>query len=58
MAWEDVLGCPEARAIPKANSQTVIKFLDKDVFVRHGFPTSIVVDGGSENKGLDNELYA
>ena len=51
VAREDVSGWPEARAIRKANGQTVANFLKEDVFARHGCPTSIIVDGGSENKG-------
>ena len=51
VAREDVSRWPEARVIRKAKAQTVANFLKEDVFVRHGCPTSIVVDGGSENKG-------
>ena len=58
VAREDVSGWPEARAIRKANLQTVAKFLEEDVISRHGCPTSIVVDGGSENKGIVDELCA
>ena len=58
VAREDVSGWPEARAIRKANSQTVAKFLEEDVFVRHGCPTMFVVDGGSENKEFVDELCA
>ena len=56
MAREDVSGWPEARAIRKANSQTVAEFLEEDVFARHGCPTTLIVDGGSQNKGIVNEL--
>ena len=55
VAREDVSGWPEARAIRKANSRTVAELLEEDVFSRHGCPTSIVVDGGSENKGSVDE---
>ena len=51
VAREDVSGWPEARAIRKANPQAVATFLKQDVLARHGCPTSIIVDGGSENKG-------
>ena len=51
MAREDVSGWPQARAIRKANGHAVATFLKEDVLTRHGCPTSIVVDGGSENKG-------
>ena len=58
VAREDVSGWLEARAIRKANSQTVAKFLEEDVFARHSCPTMFVVDGGSENKGFVDELCA
>ena len=51
VAREDVSGWPEAKAIRRANAQTVANFLKEDVFARHGCPTSIIVDGGSEHKG-------
>ena len=51
VAREDVSGWPEARAIRKANTHAVGTFLKEDVLARHGCPTSIIVDGGSENKG-------
>ena len=56
VAREDISGLPEAKAIRKANSQTVAKFLEEEVFARHGCPTMFVVDGGSENKGFVDEL--
>jgi transposase InsO family protein len=56
VAREDVSGWPEARAIQKANSETVAKFLEEDVFSRHGCPLQLVVDGGPENKGIVDEL--
>ena len=58
VAREDVSGWPEAGVICKANSQTVAKFLEEDVFSRHGYPTSIIVDGGAENKGIVEERCA
>ena len=51
VAREDVSGWSEARAIIKANAQTVADFPKDDVFARHGCPTSIIGDGGSENRG-------
>ena len=51
VAREDVSEWPEARAIRKANDLTVTNFLKEDVFARHGCPTSIIVDGRSENTG-------
>jgi transposase InsO family protein len=58
VAREDVSGWPEARAIRKANSETVATFLEEDVFARHGCPKTIVVDGGPENKGMVDEICA
>ena len=58
VAREDMSGWLEARVICKANSQTVAKFLEEDVFSRHRCPTSIIVDGGAENKGIVEELCA
>ena len=49
VAQEDVSGWLEARAIRKANAQTVANFLKEDLFARHGCATSIIIDGGSEN---------
>ena len=51
VAREDVSGCPEAKAIRRANAQTVANFLKENVFARYGCPTSIIVDGGFESKG-------
>ena len=45
-----------ARSTSKANSQNVAEFLEEDVFVRHGCPKTLVVDGGSENKGVVDDL--
>ncbi len=61
VAREDVSGWPEARALRRATAQAVAEFLREDVFARHGCPTTIVVDGGSENKGVVEdvcELYS
>ena len=55
---EDVSGWPKARAIRKANSQTVANFLEEDVFAWHGCPKTIVVDVGPENKGMVDEICA
>ena len=57
VAREDVSGWPEARAIRQANAATVSSFLREEVFYRHGCPTTLVVDGGSENKGLVDDIY-
>ena len=58
VAREDISGWPEARAIRKANSQTVADFLEEDVFAWHGCPKTIVADGGPENKGMVDEICA
>ena len=55
-ARDDLSGWVEGRALMAVNSRNVAKFLYEDVIVRHGCPKKIVVDGGSENKGLAAEL--
>ena len=49
---EDVSGWPEIRALRKATIQAVADFLHEENFARHGCPTTILVDSGSENKAM------
>ena len=51
VARDDLSGWPEARALAKADSVSVAKFLWEDVVCRHGCFGRLVVDGGPENKG-------
>jgi hypothetical protein len=51
VAREDLSGWVEARALAKANSASVAKFIWEDVVCRHGCFGRLVVDGGPENKG-------
>jgi hypothetical protein len=47
---------PEAKALGKCDSASVVKFLEEDVFCRWGFPLKMSVDGGPENKGLVEDI--
>jgi hypothetical protein len=47
---------PEAKALAKCDSESVMKFLIEDVFSRWGLPLRMSVDGGPENKGLVRDL--
>ena len=49
-------GWPEARALRKATTQAVADFLHDEIFARHGCLTIIFVDGGSENKGMVDDV--
>ena len=48
----DLSGYPESRALAKANSESIAKFLWEDVVCRHGCFGRLVIDGGPENKKL------
>ena len=50
VAREDLSGWPEARALSKASSEAIAKFLWEEVVSRHGCFGKLVVDGGPENK--------
>jgi hypothetical protein len=50
VAREDLSGWPEARALSKASSEAIAKFLWEEVVSRHGCFGRLVVDGGPENK--------
>jgi hypothetical protein len=51
VAQEDLSGWVEAKALSKATSAAVAKFLWEDVVCRHGCFGRLVIDGGPENKG-------
>lgn len=51
-------GWVEAIAVTDLNSKQVADFWFRDIFVRFGVPQEIVEDGGSENKGLSDDLKA
>ena len=55
-ARDDLSGWVEARAIDRANSKNVAKFIYEDVICRHGCPLRIVLDGGRENLDLTKDL--
>jgi hypothetical protein len=50
VARDDLSGWVEARALARATSEAVAKFLWEDVVCRHGCFGRLVVDGGPENK--------
>ena len=58
VARDDLSGWPEARALAKANAESVAKFLWEDVICRHGMFGRLVVDGGPENKADVKDLTA
>ena len=55
-ARDDLSGWIEGRAIAKADSASVAKFLYEDVIYRHGYPKSVVIDNGPENQGVTEDL--
>jgi hypothetical protein len=56
IARDDLSGWPEARALAKADSASIAKFLWEEVVCRHGCFGRLVVDGGPENKGFVEEF--
>ena len=55
-ARDDLSGWVEARAIAKADSKAIAKFIKEEIFCRHGQFHRMVVDGGKENRGLVEDL--
>jgi hypothetical protein len=55
-ARDDLSGWVEGRLIMESDSASVAKSLFEDVICRHGYPKKIVMDGGSENKGVAQAL--
>ena len=53
---DDLSGWVEACVLKENTAQNVAKFLYEEVICRHGCPGRIVVDGGSENKGVTEAL--
>ncbi|KAB5515051.1 hypothetical protein GE09DRAFT_906509, partial [Coniochaeta sp. 2T2.1] len=47
----------ETQGLAKASSKAIYKFLIRDIFYRYGIPGIVVVNGGSENKGIVVDLY-
>ena len=56
VARNDLSSWAEARALAKANSTTISKFLWEEVVCRHGCFRKLVIDGRLENKGLVKEF--
>jgi hypothetical protein len=55
-ARDDLSGWVEARALERNDARSVARLLYEDVICRHGYPLRIVIDGGSENKGVAEAL--
>jgi hypothetical protein len=55
-ARDDLSGWTEGRALKENTSQAVAKFLFEDIICRHGCPLKVVMDRGSENKGVAQGL--
>ena len=53
---DDLSEWPEARALIKANSVNVAKFIYEDIIICHTCLIRIVMDEGSENKNIIIEL--
>jgi hypothetical protein len=56
VARDDLSGWVEARALSRADSKAIAKFIKEEIFCRHGQFYMIVVDGGTENQGLVDNL--
>ena len=56
VAREHLSGWVEARAIAKADSPTVARFLYEDIVTRHGPFKRLITDGGPENKDWVDSL--
>ena len=46
-----MIGYPEVKALKKATSESLYKFIIIDIISRYGLPKEVVVNNGSENKG-------
>ena len=55
-ARSDFLGWVEARALARADSVSVARFLYKNVICRYGVLRKVILDGGPENQGLTIKL--
>ena len=55
-ARDDLSGWVEGRALAKATSKNVAKFIYEEVICRHGCPKRIVMDRGTENLDLTKDL--
>ena len=56
LAREDLSGWVEGRALAKADSESVARFIYEDIICRHGCFGRLVIDGGPENKKLVETL--
>jgi RNase H-like domain found in reverse transcriptase/Integrase zinc binding domain/Reverse transcriptase (RNA-dependent DNA polymerase) len=58
LARDDLSGWVEGRTLTDVDSESVARFLQEDVFCRHGVPQRIVMDGGRENLKFTEEIVA
>ena len=54
---EDLLGQPEGKALKYINIKSVGDFIWKKIFYRQGIILVIILDGGSENRGLKKYIF-
>jgi len=54
---DDLSGWAEYKAIRKANSRTIAKFIYETWICRYGCPMLIVYDRGPENQGVTKQLF-
>jgi hypothetical protein len=52
----DLTGFVEAQGLARANAKAIYNFLVRTIFTRYGVPGLVIVDGGSENKGVVIDL--
>ncbi|CAD6955404.1 unnamed protein product [Tilletia caries] len=53
---DDLSGWIEARALKRKTAPGAARFLDEDVFMRHGLPLQVTTDQGTEFKGVVDYL--
>jgi hypothetical protein len=56
LTHDDLNDWIEDRSIMKANSMIIIKFIYEDIIYRYDYPRSIIIDNGSENQGVIEDL--
>jgi hypothetical protein len=54
---DDLSGWTEYKALRKADSHSVAKFIYESWITRYGCPALIVYNGGPENRGLTKQLF-
>ena len=54
---DDLSGWAEYKAIRKADSKAIAKFVYASWICRYGCPSLIIYDGGPENQGMAKQLF-